>query len=106
MITCPEKPEYLKAQPIGQYRCPVCLMMVMAGLPHPALIEYRDAASITKEDVRILGYPKESGWYGTLPDYSFVGPHSTREEAEQEWVEAFKRFTGKDWIEEIQEPEL
>lgn len=32
---CPEKPERLLGQPIGQYHCPVCGMMVLAGMKHP-----------------------------------------------------------------------
>ena len=31
---CPERPEKLIGQPIGQYRCPVCGMMLVAGIPH------------------------------------------------------------------------
>lgn len=34
---CQEKPEKLIGQPIGQYHCPDCGAMVMAGLPHPEL---------------------------------------------------------------------
>ena len=34
---CDEKPEKLKGQPIGQYHCPDCGAMVLAGLPHPDL---------------------------------------------------------------------
>jgi len=32
---CPEKPEKLLGQPIGQYHCPSCGMMIVAGIPHP-----------------------------------------------------------------------
>lgn len=31
---CSENPVLLSGQPIGMYHCPVCLMMVMASLPH------------------------------------------------------------------------
>lgn len=31
---CPEQPMLLAGQPIGQYHCPVCGMMIIAGLPH------------------------------------------------------------------------
>lgn len=31
---CLEKPERLAGQPIGQYHCPYCGMMLIAGLPH------------------------------------------------------------------------
>lgn len=31
---CAEKPELLIGAPIGQYHCPDCGAMVMAGLPH------------------------------------------------------------------------
>jgi hypothetical protein len=34
---CDEKPEALAGQPIGQYHCPDCGAMVMAGIPHPQL---------------------------------------------------------------------
>ena len=36
---CNEKPEIFKGAPIGQYHCPDCGAMVMAGLPHPDLCE-------------------------------------------------------------------
>lgn len=31
---CPERPELLAGQPIGQYHCPSCGCMVVAGIPH------------------------------------------------------------------------
>ena len=31
---CAEKPELLLGQPIGQYHCPDCGAMVMAGMKH------------------------------------------------------------------------
>lgn len=31
---CDEKPELLANAPLGQYHCPDCGAMVMAGLPH------------------------------------------------------------------------
>ena len=34
---CEEKPEELLGCPIGQYHCPDCGAMVLAGLPHPDL---------------------------------------------------------------------
>jgi len=37
-IFCPEKPELLKGAPIGQYHCPDCGVMVLAGLPHPRVV--------------------------------------------------------------------
>lgn len=36
---CIEKPELLKGKPIGQYHCPDCGAMVMAGIPHPTVCE-------------------------------------------------------------------
>lgn len=36
---CNEKPEKLIGQPIGQYHCPDCGAMVMAGLTHPKLCQ-------------------------------------------------------------------
>jgi hypothetical protein len=35
-LPCPEDPALLAGAPIGMYHCPVCGMMVMAALPHPA----------------------------------------------------------------------
>lgn len=32
---CNERPEQLKGAPIGQYHCPDCGAMLLAGLPHP-----------------------------------------------------------------------
>lgn len=34
---CKEKPEELAGQPLGQYHCPDCGAMVIAGVPHPML---------------------------------------------------------------------
>lgn len=34
---CNEKPERLLGQPIGQYHCPDCGAMVLAGVPHPTV---------------------------------------------------------------------
>jgi hypothetical protein len=34
---CNEKPEKLAGQPIGQYHCPNCGAMLLAGIPHPDL---------------------------------------------------------------------
>lgn len=34
---CNERPEKLLGAPIGQYHCPNCGAMVMAGLKHPLL---------------------------------------------------------------------
>lgn len=34
---CQEKPEKLLGAPIGQYHCPDCGAMVLAGLPHPTV---------------------------------------------------------------------
>lgn len=31
---CPERPEALRGAPIGQYHCPHCGCMVIAGMPH------------------------------------------------------------------------
>jgi hypothetical protein len=31
---CPEQPILLAGQPIGQYHCPACGMMIMASMPH------------------------------------------------------------------------
>jgi hypothetical protein len=34
---CAEKPELLAGQPLGQYHCPDCGAMVLAGIPHPPM---------------------------------------------------------------------
>ena len=36
---CAEKPEALLGQPIGQYHCPDCGAMVLAGIKHPDLCQ-------------------------------------------------------------------
>jgi hypothetical protein len=36
---CAEKPERLAGAPLGQYHCPDCGAMVLAGLPHPELCQ-------------------------------------------------------------------
>jgi len=36
---CQEKPELLIDRPIGQYGCPDCGAMVLAGHPHPLVCE-------------------------------------------------------------------
>lgn len=36
---CAEKPEKLAGQPIGQYHCPDCGAMVVAGVEHPPLCQ-------------------------------------------------------------------
>lgn len=36
-VNCTEKPEELLGQPLGQYHCPDCGAMVIAGVPHPPL---------------------------------------------------------------------
>ena len=35
--TCHEKPEALAGAPLGQYHCPDCGAMVIAGIKHPEL---------------------------------------------------------------------
>jgi hypothetical protein len=36
----PWDPQQLKGAPMGQYHCPYCSAMVLAGVPH---LDYRDA---------------------------------------------------------------
>ena len=36
---CKEKPELLLGESIGQYHCPDCGAMLIAGVPHPELCE-------------------------------------------------------------------
>lgn len=40
----PWEPQQLTAAPLGQYRCPYCMAMVVAGMPH---IDYRDDSPLT-----------------------------------------------------------
>ncbi len=35
MLECPTKPEKLVKVPLGMFHCPLCGMMVVAGVPHP-----------------------------------------------------------------------
>ena len=93
MISCPEKPEKLLGTPLGQYHCPYCGMMVVAGVPHPALVEWRTP---TTEEQVYLGL-EEPGYYGFLPDFSFVGPYPQEDEAEQAWRQEMKSRFGVDW---------
>ena len=43
----PWDPQLLVGCPIGQYRCPFCRAMVIAGVPH---LDYRDALDETVKD--------------------------------------------------------
>lgn len=40
---CGEHPELLSGAPIGMYHCPVCMHMVVAGVPHPLLKDLEEA---------------------------------------------------------------
>lgn len=43
-LPCPEDPRELLGQPIGQYHCPVCGEMQIAGIEHlPPDEDYEDA---------------------------------------------------------------
>lgn len=35
MGCCPYEPEHFKGEPIGQFHCPVCGEMILAGFTHP-----------------------------------------------------------------------
>ena len=37
---CSEQPVLLTGQPIGQYHCPICGMMQVAGMPHSNPLNY------------------------------------------------------------------
>lgn len=51
---CAERPELLAGQPIGQYHCPDCGAMVLAGIEHPPLcklcLERRQPGIDMKDD--------------------------------------------------------
>ena len=49
--TCNEKPEALAGAPLGQYHCPDCGMMVMAGLPHFPICD--ECATIVAKEAAI-----------------------------------------------------
>ena len=66
---CAEKPEALKGQPIGQYHCPDCGAMVLAGLPHPPLCQ-------TCIDRKHPGFDE-------VPPLAAFGEPATHEEAQQ-----------------------
>lgn len=92
---CPEKPEKLKDAPIGQYHCPRCGMMVVAGCPHPNLVEY--VASVSKLATELLGI-EGPGWYATLPDLELIGPFKSKGEAVITWKKiARERFGWSGW---------
>lgn len=51
---CAEQPELLAGQPIGMYHCPLCGMMIVAGLPHPEPSE-------DNPDYQLIG--EMEGWF-------------------------------------------
>ena len=51
---CREKPEELEGAPLGQYHCPYCGAMVIAGCPHPKLC-------MRCRDLRHPGFDKPDG---------------------------------------------
>jgi len=58
---CIEKPELLAGKPIGQYHCPDCGAMILAGMPHPdlcktCLVSISVAKSMTKREYWHLLY--------------------------------------------------
>lgn len=60
---CPEKPERLLGQPIGQYHCPSCGMMLIAGLPHPSPSEDNpDFDLLEKEEA----HARSEVWYDEM----------------------------------------
>lgn len=101
-LKCPEQPEKLIGQPIGQYHCPYCGMMVMAGAEHPDLVLHIG-------DDRIDLFRKHMmrdaniGWYAVMPDYDHLGPYDTEDEAITVWVKEMKARYGVEW--EVDEEE-
>lgn len=63
---CPEQPLLLSGQPIGQYHCPMCGMMVMAGMPHlsPAAPKNQDIRYPLDDFEIEYGYPWPPGYEG------------------------------------------
>ena len=51
---CVEKPEELVGMPLGQYHCPDCGAMVIAGIKHPKMCEKCDEATAYKMARKIL----------------------------------------------------
>jgi hypothetical protein len=48
---CPYKPETMKYMPIGMHHCPLCMEMVVAGLPH---VRQSDLPPFTDEELTEL----------------------------------------------------
>jgi hypothetical protein len=55
---CQEKPESLIGQPLGQYHCPDCGAMAVAGIPHPDLC-------LQCSERKHPGFD----WWRTLPEF-------------------------------------
>lgn len=59
-MKCTHEPREMNGMPIGQYHCPDCGVMVLAGLPHPEICEhsgYPDYAAMC--DICSPGWEKE-----------------------------------------------
>lgn len=52
----PWDPQQYVGAPLGQYHCPYCGSMVMAGMPH---LDYRDEPEAPQEDGTIEGWPPD-----------------------------------------------
>ena len=50
MITCTYDPSKIVG-PIGQFHCPLCGEMVVAGCPHP---DYDRLNHLTEEDIKVI----------------------------------------------------
>lgn len=87
---CPYKPEELHG-PIGQHHCPICGIMVVAGMYHPKFVTYIYAEDISEEDEIYLGMLKKTGWHVLTLDYGSLGPFNSEEEAYQAFEEDRKR---------------
>ncbi len=69
---CPEQPVLLSGQPIGQYHCPFCGMMLLASVPHLApgsTQEQKDHPLYPLHDYEVeYGQPWPPGYEEAPPD--------------------------------------
>lgn len=66
---CMEHPEMLCGAPMGMYHCPVCMEMVVAGIPHPPKEAYEEMHAQEHAEMQTSGI--ESPW--TLADWKQRG---------------------------------
>ena len=92
----PWDPQQLKGAPLGQYHCPYCGSMVMAGQEH---LDYRlqsVAEAIQAHFARVVqpadGDPRFAAWCHCKAE---LGRHPTPEEAQMAWAMHVAGFLGE-----------